>query len=125
MNLKICRKQLTKRQGTCPRDEQKMVGPCGLEPQTSTVSKGREQTRLVTLKVSEAGEVPVSTAKTKFLQVKLQVKVAPARHRRSAATRLFSMSVHVVQRFANVRPLESGHLPHEIVVTMLSTAAKP
>ena len=51
-----------------------MVGPCGLEPQTSTVSKRRDYVLPITYKALETALVRASTAKPNFLQVKLQVK---------------------------------------------------
>ena len=51
-----------------------MVGPCGLEPQSSTVSKRRDYVLPITYKVLKAALVRVNTAKTEFLQVKLQVR---------------------------------------------------
>ena len=50
-----------------------MVGPCGFEPQTSTVSKASGPARPVTQRVSVATEVLATTAKPQVLQVKLQV----------------------------------------------------
>jgi hypothetical protein len=47
-----------------------MVGPCGLEPQTSTVSKLRDYVFTITYKAQRAVLVRASTAKTGFLQVK-------------------------------------------------------
>ena len=51
-----------------------MVGPCGLEPQTSTVSKRRDYVLTTTYNALRTALVPASTAKTESLQVKLQVK---------------------------------------------------
>jgi hypothetical protein len=51
-----------------------MVGPFGLEPQTSTVSKRRDYVLTTTYNALGAAQVRVSTAKTELLQVKLQVK---------------------------------------------------
>ena len=51
-----------------------MVGPCGLEPQTSTVSKRRHYVLTITYKAPRTALVRANTAKTKDLQVKLQVR---------------------------------------------------
>jgi hypothetical protein len=51
-----------------------MVGPCGLEPQTSTVSKRRDYVLPITYNAEETALVRASTAKTESLQVKLQVR---------------------------------------------------
>ena len=51
-----------------------MVGPCGLEPQTSTVSKRRDYVLTITYKTLRTPLVRASTAETGSLQVKLQVK---------------------------------------------------
>jgi hypothetical protein len=51
-----------------------MVGPCGLEPQTSTVSKRRHYVLTITYKALRTALVHANTAKTDFLQVKLQVR---------------------------------------------------
>jgi hypothetical protein len=51
-----------------------MVGPRGLEPQTSTVSKRRDYVLPTTYNAEETALVRASTAKTESLQVKLQVK---------------------------------------------------
>jgi hypothetical protein len=49
-----------------------MVGPCGLEPQTSTVSKRRHYVLTITYKALRTALVRANMAKTKDLQVKLQ-----------------------------------------------------
>jgi len=51
-----------------------MVGPWGLEPQTSTVSKRLYYARPTTSRPVRSGLVRVSTPKPELLQVKLQVK---------------------------------------------------
>jgi hypothetical protein len=66
-----------------------MAGPCGLEPQTSTVSKRRDYVLTTTYNALGAAQVRVSTPKTESLQVKLQVKKfaeRKVRHRSSATT---------------------------------------
>ena len=55
-----------------------MVGPCGLEPQTSTVSKRRDYVLRITCKALKIGLGRVNMAKTESLQVKLQVKTIVA-----------------------------------------------
>ena len=52
----------------------RMVGPCGLEPQTSTVSKPRDYVFSNTYKALGTALVRASTAKTEVLQVKSQVR---------------------------------------------------
>ena len=52
----------------------RMVGPCGLEPQTSTVSKLRHYVLPITYNTLGTALERASTAKTKDLQVKLQVR---------------------------------------------------
>src|ERR1019366_3286007 len=54
----------------------RMVGPCGLEPQTSTVSKRRDYVPPITYSPLKAALVRVNTAKMEFLQVKLQVRTS-------------------------------------------------
>ena len=51
-----------------------MVGPCGLEPQTSAVSKRCDYVLPITLKAVKVILRRVNTAKTESSQVKLQVK---------------------------------------------------
>ena len=51
-----------------------MVGPRGLEPQTSTVSKRRHYVLTITYKALRTALVRANTAKNKDLQVKLQVR---------------------------------------------------
>ena len=51
-----------------------MVGPWGLEPQTSTVSKLRHYVLPTTYRALDTALVRANTAKTEFLQVKLQVR---------------------------------------------------
>ena len=51
-----------------------MVGPCGLEPRTSTVPKGREDFHPMTRTTAAESEMLGCAAKTKFLQVKLPGK---------------------------------------------------
>ena len=52
----------------------RMVGPCGLEPQTSTVSKRRDYVLPTTYNALRTALARTSTAKTDSLQLKLQVK---------------------------------------------------
>src|SRR5712692_5506785 len=57
-----------------------MVGPCGLEPQTSTVSKRRDYVLRITYKGLGTPVARGRTAKTRVLQVKLQVKKSISPH---------------------------------------------
>jgi hypothetical protein len=51
-----------------------MVGPCGLEPQTSTVSKRRDYVLPITYNALGTALVRAGTAKMEYLQVKIQVR---------------------------------------------------
>jgi len=58
-----------------------VVGPCGLEPQTSTVSKRRDYVLRITYKPLRTALARAITDKTEYIQVKLQVKKYSREHR--------------------------------------------